>query len=407
MQKLLNEVLSRIKPTPQEEAQLKRTTESILKTLTIPHTESFPGGSGAKGTWLKGNHDIDIYIRFSKEHYADKDISKILGSHLAKYYKLTKLHGSRDYYQTEIDGIVVEFIPLFYITHPTDATNITDISPLHTLYVKKFKKPDEVRLFKAFCKAQNVYGAESYKQGLSGYVCEILVIHYGTFAKTIRAISTWKDITIIGKKKDVAQLNEAKTLSPLILIDPVDSYRNAAAAISKEQYDTLRKACKSFLKKPHMSFFIKTEITLQSVTKKHPKKKILAYTVTPLEAKKDVAGAKLRKGLEYLEQKLQHEGFTVIETYWTWNPGEHGTYYFVIDPKPLSYIQKHQGPPLSKPEAVEHFKKKWKKYPLKKTKTYVYIEAPRNYQLPEEHLKHILRTDKTLTNYLRAVKKLS
>lgn len=404
MNKTLKETLTIIKPTKEEEKKLQELTQKIINSIKIPHTEIFAGGSGAKGTWLKGNHDIDLYIRFSKEKYVGEDISKILGKHLNKKYKISKLHGSRDYYQTIINGITIEFIPLFHINHPTEASNITDISPLHTIYVKKYKRPDEIRLFKAFAKAQNVYGAESYQQGLSGYVCEILVIHYGNFEKTIKAISKWKENTHIGNKKHIENLNTAKKQSPLILIDPVDSYRNAAAAVGQEQYDLLRNAARNFLKKPEKNYFIKEEITYELLVKKHQKKKILVYNVTPIEAKKDVTGAKLKKGIEYITQKLKEEEFIVEKTYWAWNFGKNSIYYFVINPKPLSYTKKHYGPPKNQTLALEAFKNKWKKYPLKQGEK-VYVEIPRKHQLAEDAITSLIRTDKAIKNYLQDIKK--
>ncbi len=44
------------------------------------------------------------------------------------------------------------------------------------------------------------------------------------------------------------ELNKSKIQSPLIVIDPVQAGRNAAAALSFEKYDLLRKKAKEFLK---------------------------------------------------------------------------------------------------------------------------------------------------------------
>ena len=52
-----------------------------------------------------------------------------------------------------------------------------------------------------FCKVAGVYGAESYIQGFSGYVLELLVINYKGFKGVIRNVAKWKDRTIIGNKK--------------------------------------------------------------------------------------------------------------------------------------------------------------------------------------------------------------
>jgi tRNA nucleotidyltransferase (CCA-adding enzyme) len=79
------------------------------------------------------------------------------------------------------------------ISKPKEAENITDLSYSHVNYIKKRIKNkkilDEIRIAKAFCYATNTYGAESYIGGFSGYAIELLVYHYGSFLKFIKAIS--------------------------------------------------------------------------------------------------------------------------------------------------------------------------------------------------------------------------
>ena len=130
------------------------------------------------------------------------------------------------------------------------ALNIIDISPLHTVFVKKHKKlNDEIRLAKQFCRAQDCYGAESYINGFSGYSCELLVIHYGSFKKLARKAAKWKPkvvIDILKKykgKNPLEELNPSKTQSPLVIIDPVFSIftigRRALVQIYKYKKFTL------------------------------------------------------------------------------------------------------------------------------------------------------------------------
>ena len=51
---------------------------------------------------------------------------------------------------------------------------------------------DEIKIAKAFCYANNCYGAESYVQGFSGYALELLVYYYGGFINFLRAVSKEK-----------------------------------------------------------------------------------------------------------------------------------------------------------------------------------------------------------------------
>jgi tRNA nucleotidyltransferase (CCA-adding enzyme) len=47
----------------------------------------------------------------------------------------------------------------------------------------------EVRLLKKFMKGTGVYGAEIKIGGFSGYLCELLILKYRSFAQTIEAFA--------------------------------------------------------------------------------------------------------------------------------------------------------------------------------------------------------------------------
>ena len=177
---MLKDVLEDIKPIEKDkeiELFLKRLGK-IVKENSIK-AEVFAGGSIAKGTFLKNDHDVDVFVKFDLK-YSGKDISKILGK-ILKPLNPKLVHGSRDYFSVE-DNLIFEIIPVLNITKSEQAENIMDMSPLHVDWVIKnsnVKLRNEIRLAKQFCKSINVYGAESYIKGFSGHVLDILVIYYG------------------------------------------------------------------------------------------------------------------------------------------------------------------------------------------------------------------------------------
>src|SRR3989338_153761 len=196
-----DKVLVKIKPSEQERKRIFETASNVISKLNLKDASAMLGGSIAKGTWLSGNNDIDIYVRFNKDS-AEKDISKLLENALKSFKGVKKVHGSRDYFQIDNDNLIVELIPILKIGSPGEAKNITDISPLHVEWVTKalFKKPnlaDDIRLAKSFLGAAGIYGAESYIHGFSWYSVEILIIHYGGFERFLKAASKWKNKTII------------------------------------------------------------------------------------------------------------------------------------------------------------------------------------------------------------------
>lgn len=392
MKEVLRKILEEIKPSKQEELEVKKISKQILNKIRIKNVKPVLGGSGEKGTWLKDTHDIDIYVKFDPKKYDNDEISQILKKALKKAFrKIDILHGSRDYYRVYKNEYTIELVPILDIKKVTEAKNITDVSPFHAGWVKKHGKGDEIRLAKAFCRAQNCYGAESYIQGFSGYVLEILTIHYGSFEKFIKNVTKWKPKEYVDPEKHGVKLNKAKTYSPLILIDPVQPDRNAAAALSKEKYNKLIRAAQKFLQQPSIEAFEKKEITLEDLKKKAKDKKLILLEVNPLKGKEDVIGAKLVKALEYLKRQLMFEDFKVYDYNWKWD--KKALFWLILDKEELPEFKEHQGPKLEQKKHVENFKQKNKDYEVYEKDGRVYAKTPRTYRKPEELIKKLVNDE--------------
>ena len=337
-------------PSDAEKKKVDALVQSVISRINVPKAKAKLGGSGAKGTWLAGTHDIDIYVCFDYNAYKNKSdqLSDILQKRLKKCFKkLERLHGSRDYFQIKEDGFTVEIVPILKIANARQAKNITDVSQLHANYVKRNtneKLRNDIRKAKAFCKAAGVYGAESYIQGFSGYLAELLVIHYGSFGKLAKAAAKWKENKEIGSKKDVARLNPSKKTSPLIVIDPVDSTRNAAAALSKEKFEQLTSACKRYMKRHSEKFFVIPVFSISDIRKKH--NAVLAVQVHP--GKRDVIGAELRKKFEQIAHQLRYHDFLIRKSGWHWDEKSRKAYfYFQLKENVLPAMRMIRGPPIS------------------------------------------------------------
>ena len=151
--KLLSEVLDDIKPSNEYEKDILNKADQIINRInkSIRDAKAVLGGSGAKGTWLK-TFDADVFVMFNYGKYQDKSdkLSEILEKSLKKHFKITRLHGSRDYFQAKIKSYTVEIVPILDIKKSSEAKNITDVSQLHVDYVRKYLKLcDEIRLAKA------------------------------------------------------------------------------------------------------------------------------------------------------------------------------------------------------------------------------------------------------------------
>ena len=376
-------VLEQIKPTRKERYKFNQTTKNFLAKLNskLTNAQAVLGGSGAKNTWLSGSHDIDIFVLYDYKMYASKtaDLSDLLERKLKQCFSnLNRLHGSRDYFQLNFEDLIIEVVPILKISKAEKAMNITDISPLHSKWVNKNtkNKKDEIRLAKQFCKANNLYGAESHITGFSGYVLEILIAHYGSFEKLLKNSSKWKSQTIIDPEKyypknmALFHLNKSKLNSPLVVIDPVDKSRNAAAALTLKKFNLFKKLAKQLLKKPAEKYFVKKNLELAELKKEAQKKKLsLIYLeILPLTGKNDVVGVKIMKFFEFLE--LQLSPFTVKKAHWDWHE-----MYFLLETSQLPIYEIRPGPPLELKEYVKAFKKKNKNNYLQDGKIYAKIKT--------------------------------
>jgi tRNA nucleotidyltransferase (CCA-adding enzyme) len=399
---VLKDALEDIKPSAKEEKELISKVGAFIKMLNsgLSDAKAELYGSGAKGTWLKGGFDADIFVRYNYKKFKDKSdkISEELKKHLSrKKVKFSEMHGSRDYYRVKQDGLIYEIIPILDIKKAEDAKNITDISPLHAKWVNtnvNKKLTDDIRLAKAFLRANNIYGAESYIRGFSGYVTEILVIYHKGFLNFLKAAVKWKDKQVIDIKKyhkDVFMaINNSKLESPIIVVDPVDKTRNAAAALSYENAEKLKKTAKEFLKKKSKDFFEKGEITEDSLKEKSKGKKLLIIDVSAASGKEDVVGAKIMKSYEFILKRLAERDFKIIDSGWEWDKQKKAMIWIIPDNKELENLREHEGPFTDTKKHAEIFKKKYKKTYIRKGRIYALVE--REFTKPEDYL-HILLKD--------------
>lgn len=410
---VLNEASKLATPEKSESAAIKLATKIVLNKLNLAlqrkkiSAKAIVGGSLGKGTWLPGAADIDCFVRFRYWKYKKQtnelaDILEPAIEHAFAHYD--RLHGSRDYYQVKYDDYTFEFVPVLKIWRTKNALNITDISPLHVDWIRKktrgSKLKTQIRLAKLFFKASGVYGAESYIKGFSGHVTEILTINYGSFLKLAKATQSWKPLVYVdpeshysNKEKAIAAINEAKLNNPLLVIDPTQPERNAAAALGLEKFNRLIRAFKSLLENPMVSKFIPKRITVEQLKSRAEGYKLILLIGTPQHDKKDIAGAKLLKQFEHISQELKSNDFEISKKGWQWEDTNHkALFWFYMQPKTLSETKRHWGPPMTSEKArLDGFTKKYKKK-VKNENGKLYVILERKYRKPEELIRSIIKT---------------
>ena len=245
-------------PTEKEQEKVKKISELVLQ-LVKEQSAKFPqvigvelGGSYAKGTWLSGEVDLDIFVKLKKEtdETTFESVGKTIGFDSLKKFKPYVRYSEHPYVEAEIENTRVNVVPC-YDVEPGNWKSAADRSSFHTKFILESldqSKKDEVRLLKKFLMGVGIYGAEIAKEGFGGYVAEVLIHHYGSFLGVLQAASDFAQHQIVGNPTK-------KFETPLIIIDPVDRNRNLGTAISAESVGSFILASRAFLKKPFLSFF--------------------------------------------------------------------------------------------------------------------------------------------------------
>ncbi len=244
--------LSEIRPTKKEREDDLKLAKSIVRRIKRLGREAMLVGSLAKDTNLRGDADLDIFILFPKRMKRENlekeglDIgTKVCGAYGAKP---EKHYAEHPYIHSKIEGHAIDIVPCYKLKKGDRIISAVDRTPLHTEYVlRNLKNPNDVRKLKKFMKLVGVYGANIETNGFSGYLCELLVLKYGSFKNALKAAANWHEGTRIEMVESKAKFKE-----PLTVIDPTDARRNVAAAVSEENYCTFITLARAYIEKGHM-----------------------------------------------------------------------------------------------------------------------------------------------------------
>lgn len=275
VQKILSMVLEEIRPSREDKERLLKVYEQVKSILSpcllqmISENKATISlqGSLAKDTFLKGQSDIDVFVllkyeeTMSIEWLKTQFIPNIISCF--SNYRYTLNYASHPYVTVYIDDIEVNIVPAFKVPSPDKIISAVDRTPFHTDYVLRNlteKQKDEVRLLKKFLKTWRLYGAEAEIQGFSGYLTELMIIAYGSFYNVIKNAVNWRayetciDIEKYYTSKEKC-LKKFKN-SVLIVVDPVDPNRNAAAAVSLKSFSLFKLISRLFIESPSALFFM-------------------------------------------------------------------------------------------------------------------------------------------------------
>ncbi len=252
VEEVIEEALKLVLPEEEEIRRGKEAEEELRRRLDSLGVEYVFVGSYARNTWLKGSLEIDVFLLFPehmpKEELREKglEIGKaVLDSYEIRYAEHPYVHGV-------VKGVEVDVVPCYKLKEPRNIKSAVDRTPFHHKWLEgRIKgKENEVRLLKGFLKANGIYGAEYKVRGFSGYLCELLIVFYGSFLETLRNARRWTRRTVI----DVAR-GEVRKGEEFFVVDPVDEKRNVAANLNIDNLARFVYLSRQFLENPSLEFF--------------------------------------------------------------------------------------------------------------------------------------------------------
>ena len=265
------------------------------------------GGSYAKDTWLSKEADIDIFIKFKKTVSDEKftEITKKVGFESLKKYNPYVRYSEHPYVEARIKKTKINVVPCYEV-NLGEWKSSADRSPFHTKHMQKSlttKMRNEVRILKTFLKVNKIYGAEIAKQGFSGYVSEVLILNFNNFENVVKSIAQIQQGQIIGKTSKVFE-------TAIVIIDPIDSNRNLAAAISNENIGKFILLCRAFENKPNLEFFNQKKLKLS----KNNWENVLVVKFNFKMRSPDIIWGQIKKATTSLATQLQLGGFNVLRS---------------------------------------------------------------------------------------------
>jgi tRNA nucleotidyltransferase (CCA-adding enzyme) len=373
LNKVLTTILKRITPNKRERIEVDALAKKIgrnvvaaSKRLGVKARVRLEG-SVAKDTWISGERDIDIFMRVPTA-IPRKSLGEVC---LRVARKATE--GSRQierfaehpYLEVFVENVRVNIVPC-YDSKAGSWLSATDRTPFHTDYINEHfgeRLRSEVRLLKSFMKGTDVYGAEIKIGGFSGYLCELLILHYGSFVGVLKAfVGQQRRIVIDIENYYANRDNELRLLfnEPLVIIDPVDKGRNAASAVKPQKLFTFIAAARAFLKHPSLKFFYPDEtkaLTARALRPELEKRgsKIVFLVFANVDVVPDILWGQLYKSQRSLRKLIELNDFRILRDLAWSDETSLNVFVFELEDCCIPSIKKHLGPPLEKEHECEKF----------------------------------------------------
>jgi tRNA nucleotidyltransferase (CCA-adding enzyme) len=358
-------VLAEIRPTQEERDHVCGIAKKLLGAIAASgKAQGMVVGSIARHTWVRGDRDLDVFMLFdkglSREALESEGLAlarKIAATFTDRYHEKYAEH---PYISALIDDVEVDLVPCYDVDSAAKIQSAVDRTPFHTRYITEKINGliDDVLLLKRFTKSGGIYGSDQMTEGFSGYLCELLVLHYGGFVPLLQAASEWKPQTIIDLENHTAK----EFPEPLVMIDPVDPNRNVAAAVSLDRMVAFVELARGYLDEPSEHFFsLPVPYTLSredlAILLADRGTTLFAITFPTPPYIEEVIVPQLKRSVFAIAEHLERNGFVVHHAHYTMKP-ERCIFLFELLVSELPKIRTHLGPPVWNRLNADKFRQK-------------------------------------------------
>jgi len=320
----ISQIRERVDPGPDEREHLQAvvddlTTEIEAAIADLPvEADIVQVGSTARGTWLAGDRDIDLFVRFPAdlpraelEEYGLQIGRRIFPDGREEYAEHPYVVGERE-------GFDVDLVPCYAVADATRIQSAVDRTPFHTEYLDEHLGEElagDIRVCKQFLTGIGVYGSDLRTRGFSGYLTELLVLEYGGFRPFVEAVADWHPPVSF----DPEDHGATRFDDPLVVIDPTDPERNVAAVCSETNVARLQHYARDLLADPRAELFVPDErepldagtaVAAFGDRETTP----VALTFETPDLVEDDLYPQLRKSLDGITSLLDREGFDVLRS---------------------------------------------------------------------------------------------
>ncbi|WP_158058784.1 CCA tRNA nucleotidyltransferase [Halorussus halophilus] len=360
---VVGSVRERIDPGEDEREQMRAATASLheraeeaIADLPV-EADTIQVGSTARGTWISGDRDIDLFVRFPADLARERLESYGLEVGHAVLPDGHEEFAEHPYVTGEFDGFDVDLVPCYKLDSATDIQSAVDRTPFHTEYLDARLDDDlagEIRLFKQFLKGIGAYGSDLRTEGFSGYLTELLVLEYGSFRDTIEAASEWNPQV----RFDPEDHAETKFDDPLVVVDPTDPKRNVAAVLSAENFARLQHYARELLESPTEELFFPDPP--ESLSGAEVREHVQRRGTTPVAVRFDAPDIvedqlypQLFKSLAGVQDELDRRGFDTLRAVAL--ADETAVLFVELEVAERPNVERHEGPPVNVRQHAEGF----------------------------------------------------